>query len=186
MRAIQRELGDADPNAGEAKSLRERVAAAVLPAEVRKAAEQELDRLAQMSPAAAEYAVARNYLDWILTLPWEKSTADKLDLKAAQKVLNDEHFGLPKIKDRLLEFLAVLKRRKEIKGPILCLVGPPGVGKTSLGKKSCGRAGSQIRAHLARRHAGRGRDSRAIAALTSARCPGASSKLCAASRAGIR
>jgi ATP-dependent Lon protease len=134
MRAIQRELGEGDPNAGEAKSLREKVALAVLPTEVRKAAEQELDRLAQMSPAAAEYAVSRNYLDWILALPWEKSTVDKLDLKAAQKVLNDEHFGLPKIKDRLLEFLAVLKRRKEIKGPILCLVGPPGVGKTSLGK----------------------------------------------------
>ena len=122
------------PRRGEAKSIRERVALAVLPAEVRKAAEQELDRLAQMSPAAAEYAVSRNYLDWILALPWEKSTVDKLDLKAAQKVLNDEHFGLSKVKDRLLEFLAVLKRRREIKGPILCLVGPPGVGKTSLGK----------------------------------------------------
>jgi ATP-dependent Lon protease len=134
MRAIQRELGEGEANAGEAKSLREKIAQAVLPAEVRKAAEQELERLSQMPPAAAEYAVSRNYLDWILALPWEKSTVDKLDLKAAEKVLNDEHFGLPKIKDRLLEFLAVLKRRKEIKGPILCLVGPPGVGKTSLGK----------------------------------------------------
>jgi ATP-dependent Lon protease len=134
MRAIQRELGEGEPSAGEAKSLRERIAQAVLPAEVRKTAEQELERLAQMPPAAAEYAVGRNYLDWILALPWDKSTEDKLDLKAAEKVLNDEHFGLEKIKDRLLEFLAVLKRRKEIKGPILCLVGPPGVGKTSLGK----------------------------------------------------
>ncbi|MEJ0088638.1 MAG: endopeptidase La [Limisphaerales bacterium] len=134
MRAIQRELGEGDANAGEAKLLREKVVLAVLPAEVRKAAEQELDRLAQISPAAAEYAVSRNYIDWILALPWEKSTEDKLDLKAAAKVLNDEHFGLPKIKDRLLEFLAVLKRRRQIKGPILCLVGPPGVGKTSLGK----------------------------------------------------
>jgi ATP-dependent Lon protease len=134
LRAIQRELGDADPNAGDVKSLREKIMLAVLPAEVRKAAEQEVERLSQMSPAAAEYGVARNYLDWILALPWEKSTEDKLDLKAAEKVLNDEHFGLPKIKDRLLEFLAVLKRRKQIKGPILCLVGPPGVGKTSLGK----------------------------------------------------
>jgi ATP-dependent Lon protease len=134
MRAIQRELGEGDPNAGEAKSLREKIAQAVLPAEVRKAAEQELERLSQMPPAAAEYAVSRNYLDWILALPWEKSTEDKLDLKVAEKILNQQHFGLPKIKDRLLEFLAVLKRRKEIKGPILCLVGPPGVGKTSLGK----------------------------------------------------
>jgi ATP-dependent Lon protease len=135
MRAIQRELGEGESSgAGEAKSLREKINLAVLPAEVRKAAEQELERLSQMPPAAAEYAVARNYLDWILALPWEKSTTDKLDLKAAEKVLNDEHFGLGKVKDRLLEFLAVLKRRKQIKGPILCLVGPPGVGKTSLGK----------------------------------------------------
>ena len=134
MRAIQRELGEGDANAGEAKSLREKIEAASLPDEVRKVAQQELERLAQMPPAAAEYTVARNYLDWILNLPWDKATEDKLDLKAAEKVLNDEHFGLPKIKDRLLEFLAVLKRRKQIKGPILCLVGPPGVGKTSLGK----------------------------------------------------
>jgi ATP-dependent Lon protease len=134
MRAIQRELGEGEASAGEARSLREKIAQAILPAEVRKAAEQELDRLSQIPPVAAEYAVGRNYLDWILSLPWEKSTEDKLDLKAAEKVLNEQHFGLPKIKDRLLEFLAVLKRRKQIKGPILCLVGPPGVGKTSLGK----------------------------------------------------
>jgi ATP-dependent Lon protease len=134
MRAIQRELGDNDPNAGEARSLRDKVAQAALPPEVRKAAEQELEKLAQMPPAAAEYAGARNYLDWILNLPWEKSTEDKLDLAAAEKILDEQHFGLTKVKDRLLEFLAVIKRRKEIKGPILCLVGPPGVGKTSLGK----------------------------------------------------
>jgi ATP-dependent Lon protease len=134
LRAIQRELGDNEPNAGETKSLREKIEQAVLPDEVRKAAQQELERLAQTPPAAAEYSVARNYLDWILNLPWEKTTEDKLDLKAAEKILNEQHFGLPKIKNRLLEFLAVLKRRKQIKGPILCLVGPPGVGKTSLGK----------------------------------------------------
>ena len=134
MRAIQRELGEGEASVGEAKSLREKVEQAVLPDEVRKIAQQELERLAQMPPAAAEYTVARNYLDWILNLPWEKSTEDKLDLRAAEKVLNEQHFGLPKIKDRLLEFLAVLKRRRQIKGPILCLVGPPGVGKTSLGK----------------------------------------------------
>ena len=135
MRAIQRELGEGESGStGEAKSLREKIELAVLPDEVRKVAQQELERLSQMPTAAAEYTVARNYLDWILNLPWEKTTEDKLDLKAAEKVLNDEHFGLAKIKDRLLEFLAVLKRRKQIKGPILCLVGPPGVGKTSLGK----------------------------------------------------
>src|SRR6202042_2498265 len=144
LRAIQRELGDNEPNAGEAKLLREKIEKAVLPAEVRKAAEQELERLQQTPPAAAEYGVARNYLDWILALPWEKSTEDKLDLKAAEKILNEQHFGLTKIKDRLLEFLAVIKRRKQIKGPILCLVGPPGVGKTSLGGM---RDEAEIRGH---------------------------------------
>ena len=134
LRAIQRELGDGEANSGELKTLREKIERAVMPAEARRAAEQELERLAQTPVAAAEYGVARNYLDWILSLPWEKGTEDKLDLKAAEKILNEQHFGLEKIKDRLLEFIAVIKRRKQIKGPILCLVGPPGVGKTSLGK----------------------------------------------------
>jgi ATP-dependent Lon protease len=134
MRVIQRELGDADPNANEIRNLRERIEKAKLPDDARKAANQELDRMQQTSPAAAEYGVSRNYLDWILALPWQQETEDKLDLKAAEKILNEQHFGLEKVKDRLLEFLAVLQRRKEIKGPILCLVGPPGVGKTSLGK----------------------------------------------------
>jgi ATP-dependent Lon protease len=134
MRAIQRELGEGEQGMGETKTLREKIGQAALPSEARKAAEQELERLQQTPPAAAEYSVARNYLDWILSLPWEKETEDKLDLKAAEKILDEQHFGLTKIKDRLLEFLAVIKRRKQIKGPILCLVGPPGVGKTSLGK----------------------------------------------------
>jgi len=134
MRVIQRELGDTDPNANEIRQLREKIDQTPMPDEAHKAAVQEIERLQQTSPAAAEYTVARNYLDWILNLPWEKTTEDKLDLKVAEKILNDQHFGLTKVKDRLLEFLAVLQRKKEIKGPILCLVGPPGVGKTSLGK----------------------------------------------------
>ena len=134
MRVIQRELGDADPNANETRSLRAKIEQAKLPDDARKAANQELDRMQQTPPAAAEYGVSRNYLDWILALPWQQETEDKLNLKAAEKILNEQHFGLEKVKDRLLEFLAVLQRRKEIKGPILCLVGPPGVGKTSLGK----------------------------------------------------
>ncbi|MGH7977366.1 MAG: endopeptidase La [Limisphaerales bacterium] len=134
MRAIQRELGDGEQGMGETKTLREKIEQAALPPEARKAAEQELERLQQTPPAAAEYGVGRNYLDWILSLPWEKETEDKLDLKAAEKILDEQHFGLTKVKDRLLEFLAVIKRKKQIKGPILCLVGPPGVGKTSLGK----------------------------------------------------
>lgn len=134
LRAIQRELGETDANTTELSGLQDRIARTPLPAEARQVATQELERLQQIPPAAAEYAVTRHYLDWILELPWEKETEDKLDLKEAERILNEQHFGLTKVKDRLLEFLAVIKRRKEIKGPILCLVGPPGVGKTSLGR----------------------------------------------------
>jgi ATP-dependent Lon protease len=134
LRAIQRELGESDPNAGEIRTLRERLEQTTLSAEAKKVATQELERLQQMPPAAAEYGVTRHYLDWILSLPWAKETEDKIDLAEAERILNEQHFGLSKVKDRLLEFLAVIKRRKQIKGPILCLVGPPGVGKTSLGR----------------------------------------------------
>ncbi|HXT10714.1 MAG TPA: endopeptidase La [Candidatus Angelobacter sp.] len=134
MRAIQRELGETESNAGEIKAIREKIDATPMPAEAKKVANQELERLQQMPPAAAEYAVTRHYLDWLVAMPWEKETEDKIDLKEAEKILNEQHFGLDKVKDRLIEFLAVIKRRKQIKGPILCLVGPPGVGKTSLGK----------------------------------------------------
>src|SRR5438105_3899378 len=134
MRAIQRELGESDPNAGEIRVLREKLEQTPLPPEPKKVALQELERLQQMPPAAAEYGVTRHYLDWILSLPWMKETEDKIDLTDAERILNDQHFGLTKVKDRLLEFLAVIKRRKQIKGPILCLVGPPVVGKTSLGR----------------------------------------------------
>src|SRR5438105_2823831 len=134
MRAIQRELGESDPNASEVRSLREKIEQTQMPAEAKQVATQELDRLQQMPPAAAEYGVTRHYLDWILALPWARETEDKIDLVEAEKILNDQHFGLTKVKDRLLEFLAVIKRRKQIKGPILCLVGPPVVGKTSLGR----------------------------------------------------
>src|SRR3974390_1079696 len=134
MRAIQRELGEGEPGSGETRSLREKIEQTPMPAEARKAACGGWERRNKPPPAAAEYAVARNYLDWILNLPWEKETEDKIDLKEAERILDEQHFGLTKIKERLLEFLAVIKRRKQIKGPILCLVGPPGVGKTSLGK----------------------------------------------------
>jgi ATP-dependent Lon protease len=134
MRAIQRELGESDPNASEIRTLRDKIDQTPMPAEAKQVATQELERLQQMPPAAAEYGVSRHYLDWILSLPWMKETEDKLDLAEAERILNEQHFGLTKVKDRLLEFLAVIKRRKQIKGPILCLVGPPGVGKTSLGR----------------------------------------------------
>jgi ATP-dependent Lon protease len=134
MRAIQRELGESDPNASEIRSLREKIEQTQLPAEAKQVATQELERLQQMPPAAAEYGVTRHYIDWILALPWMKETEDKIDLTEAERILDEQHYGLSKVKDRLIEFLAVIKRRKQIKGPILCLVGPPGVGKTSLGR----------------------------------------------------
>ena len=134
MRAIQRELGEGDITAIETKNLREQIEQTQLPEEAKKTALQELERLQQMSPAMAEYGITRHYLDWIINLPWAKTTEDKIDLKAAKRILDEQHFGLAKVKDRLLEFLAVIKLKKQIKGPILCLVGPPGVGKTSLGK----------------------------------------------------
>jgi ATP-dependent Lon protease len=134
LRVIQRELGESDPGSTEIKNLRDKIDLTIMPDDARKAAQQEIERLQQTPPAAAEYSVGRNYLDWILALPWERLTEDKLDLKEAERILDEQHFGLTKVKDRLLEFLAVIKRRRQIKGPILCLVGPPGVGKTSLGK----------------------------------------------------
>jgi ATP-dependent Lon protease len=148
MRAIQRELGEADPNASEIKALRDRIEQTEMPLDVKQVATQELDRLQQMQPAAAEYGVTRHYLDWILSLPWAKQTEDKLDLAEAERILNDQHYGLMKVKDRLLEFLAVIKRRKQIKGPILCLVGPPGVGKTSLGRSVADALGRKFAASL--------------------------------------
>jgi ATP-dependent Lon protease len=134
MRAIQRELGEGDPTTMEVISLREQVEKNGLPDEVQKVAHKELERLGQMSPAVAEYAITRNYLDWLINLPWSKSTADTLELATATRILDEQHYGLEKIKERLLEFIAVIKLKHDLKGPILCLVGPPGVGKTSLGK----------------------------------------------------
>jgi len=134
IRAIQRELGETDPTVIEANNLREQIDQGQLPEEVKRVAFKELERLQQMSPAVAEYALTRNYLDWLINLPWHKATEDTLDLATATRILNEQHFGLEKVKERLLEFIAVIKLKKNLKGPILCLVGPPGVGKTSLGK----------------------------------------------------
>jgi ATP-dependent Lon protease len=134
MRAIQRELGEADPTTTEVAALRKRIEENPLPPEAQSVAAKELDRLSQMSPAMAEYALTRNYLDWLLSLPWNKLSVDKFDLAEAERILNEQHYGLDKVKERLLEFLTILKLKRNLKGPILCLVGPPGVGKTSLGK----------------------------------------------------
>jgi ATP-dependent Lon protease len=133
LKAIQQELGEGDPEQAEVDELRAQLDALELPEDVRKAAERELGRLEKLPPAAAEYGVIRTYLEWILTLPWHKYTEDNLDLDHARKVLDTDHFDLEKVKDRIIEYLAVAKLRNEISGQILCFVGPPGVGKTSLG-----------------------------------------------------
>lgn len=134
MRAIQRELGEGDAGPGEVENLRALIDKNQLPDEVRKVALKELERLKQTPPAVAEYTVTRNYLDWLVNVPWTRATADTLDLAQAERIFDEQHFGLKKVKDRLLEFLAVIKLKNNLKGPILCLAGPPGVGKTSLGK----------------------------------------------------
>jgi ATP-dependent Lon protease len=134
MRAIQRELGESDPATSEINALREQIEKIQLPEDANKVALKELERLQQIPPTTPEYTVTRNYLDWIVNLPWSKSTEDKIDLLTAARILDEQHYGLTKVKDRLLEFLAVIKLKNKLKGPILSLVGPPGVGKTSLGK----------------------------------------------------
>ncbi len=134
IRIIRRELGETDPAQAEWNVLREQIEKTELPEEVRAVAHRELERLASIPPAVAEHTVLRNYLDWILQLPWNKQTPDRLDLAAAGRLLEHQHYGLQKVKDRLLEFLAVMKLKKDSGSPILCLVGPPGVGKTSLGR----------------------------------------------------
>jgi ATP-dependent Lon protease len=133
LKAIQQELGEGDPEQAEVNELREQLDAIDLPEDVHKAAERELGRLEKLPSAAAEYGVIRTYLEWILTLPWRTHTDDNLDLEHARAVLDDDHYDLEKVKDRVIEYLAVAKLRNEISGQILCFVGPPGVGKTSLG-----------------------------------------------------
>src|SRR5213596_1683986 len=134
MRAIQKELGDTDERTQEIEALRQKIEAAGMPEEAKGEALRELDRLAKMPPAAAEYTVARTYIDWLVSMPWQQATIDNVDIEAAKAVLDADHEGLEKVKDRILEYLAVKKIRPSGKDPILCFVGPPGVGKTSLGR----------------------------------------------------
>ena len=134
LKAIQRELGDYDEGSVELDEVRERIDESDLPEKVLAAANREFDRLSRMSPGASEYTVSKTYLDWILDLPWNVTSEDKLDLKRAEEILERDHFGLEDVKERIIEFLAVRKLKADHRGPILCLVGPPGVGKTSLGR----------------------------------------------------
>ncbi len=134
IKAIQKELGDKDERVAEGEEYRKRIAEAKLTKEVEEKALKEVERLEKMPPMVAESAVIRNYLDWLLALPWNKFTKDRINIDKAEQILNEDHYGLEKVKDRILEYLAVRKLAKKMKGPILCLVGPPGVGKTSLVK----------------------------------------------------
>jgi ATP-dependent Lon protease len=133
IKAIQRELGE-DTHDKELQDLNDRILKSKMPKDVEQVALKELNRLSLMHPSAAEYSVSRTYLDWLIELPWNKHTKDRLDITRAQAILDEDHYGLKKVKDRIIEYLAVQQLKKDLKGPILCLVGPPGVGKTSLGK----------------------------------------------------
>ncbi|HHX87400.1 MAG TPA: endopeptidase La [Firmicutes bacterium] len=134
LKAIQKELGEHDERTAEAEEYREKIGKAKFPGEVEEKALKEVDRLEKMPPAAAEAVVIRNYLDWLLELPWSRSTPDRLDLDRAGQILDEDHYGLKKVKERIIEYLAVRQLAEKLKGPILCLIGPPGVGKTSLAK----------------------------------------------------
>ena len=134
MKAIQKELGDGEEGAGEIQELEEKIAGVKLSKEAKEKADAELKKLKNMSPMSAEATVVRNYLDWMLSIPWGTKSRVKKDLNKAQDVLDADHYGLEKVKERIVEYLAVQQRSKKLKGPIMCLVGPPGVGKTSLGK----------------------------------------------------
>ncbi|MGB8398939.1 endopeptidase La, partial [Bradyrhizobium sp.] len=134
MRAIQQELGETDEQEAEVNEIRQKIEELALPEEADKAARRELDRLSNISPQSAEYPVIRTYLDWIITLPLNHSSEDNLDVAHAREILDRDHYDLEKVKDRILEFLAVRKLKADLHGPILCFVGPPGVGKTSLGQ----------------------------------------------------
>jgi ATP-dependent Lon protease len=134
MKAIQKELGEKDERSAEIEEIRERIEKAGLPKEALEKINKEVERLEKMPSSSAEAVVVRNYLDWALSLPWSIETRDRIDLDLAEKILNEDHYGLDKPKERILEYLAIRKLAKKMKGPILCLVGPPGVGKTSLGK----------------------------------------------------
>src|SRR5215831_10375913 len=134
MKAIQKELGEQDESQRDVEDLRKKIEAAGMPEEVKKEAMKELTRLSRMSPMAADYSVTRNYIEWLAVLPWSKSSGVEANITKAHEVLDADHYDLKKVKDRILDYLSVRRLKPSMKGPILCFVGPPGVGKTSLGK----------------------------------------------------
>ena len=134
LKAIQKELGEQDEGQRETDELRQKIDAAGMPEDVKKEALKELSRLSRMSPMAADYSLTRNYIEWLALLPWAKSSGSKIDIGVAKEILDEDHYELKKVKDRILDYLSVLELKPDMKGPILCFVGPPGVGKTSLGR----------------------------------------------------
>lgn len=134
MKAIQKELGEKEGKSSEIEKLKEKIGKAGMPDHVFEAAMKELDRYEKLPGTSAESAVIRNYLDWLIALPWTTETKDDINIKRAERILNEDHYGLEKVKERVLEYLAVQQLTNSLKGPILCLVGPPGVGKTSLAR----------------------------------------------------
>ncbi len=134
LKAIQKELGEQDEGQREIDDLRQKIEAAGMPEDVKKEAMKELTRLSRMSPMAADYSLTRNYIEWLAVLPWAKSSGSKIDIGKAKEILDEDHYELKKVKDRILDYLSVLELKPDMKGPILCFVGPPGVGKTSLGR----------------------------------------------------
>ena len=179
MKHIQEELGEEDPRSADMNELRKLIEEAGLPEDVKKVADKELKRLERINQASPEYNVSRTYLDYLAGMPWNKSTSDSLDIVRAEDILNEDHYNLKKVKERILEFLAVRSLKENMKGPVLCFVGPPGVGKTSLGKSIARSLGRKfVRISLGGcvtrpRFAG-------IVAPTSAPCPGVSSRNCSA------
>ena len=153
MKAIQKELGDMDDAPNEVEDLARKIEQAGMPKEAREKATSELNKLKMMSPMSAEATVVRNYVDWLVNVPWKKRTKIRSNLADAEAVLEADHYGLEKVKERIVEYLAVQQRVKKLKGPILCLVGPPGVGKTSLGQSIARATGAKIFTHVLRRRA---------------------------------
>ena len=165
LKAIQKELGEGDEGRDELNELEERIRKTKLSKEAREKAKAEMKKLRSMSPMSAEATVVRNYLDWMLSLPWGKKSKVKKDIALAEEILHDDHYGLEKVKERILEYLAVQQRAGKMKGPILCLVGPPGVGKTSLAKSIAKATGREFVRMIARRRARRSGDPRPPAHL---------------------
>ena len=175
LKAIQDELGEGDEQQAEINELRERIEAAGLPEDAQKAADRELSRLEKLPPVAAEYGVIRTYLEWLVDLPWSKETEDNLDIAHAREVLDEDHYDLEEVKDRILEYLAVRKLNPDSPGPILCFVGPPGRRQDQPGPLHRQGARPRVRAHLGRRASATRPRSAVTAAPTSARCRARSS-----------